>query len=138
MRGSGGRVGLYRGTGRSIVVQGALGGYSDLASVIPTGRLNISDSLTGMASLVGLPIPRTPASVRCDHIRRALCALYAERSPLIHLYHRLCPVPRIGCRLLWAFRRSGVLSARRVTRSVAGSVDRTAVPLARPDRSLPQ
>lgn len=138
MRGSGGRVCLYRGTGRSIVVQGALGGHSDLAPVIPTGRLSISDSLTGMASLVGLPIPRTPASVRCDHIRRALCALYAERSPLIHLYHRLRSVPRVGCRLLGAFRRAGVLSARRVARSMPGSVDRTAIPLPRPDRSLPQ
>lgn len=87
-----------------------------------------------MASLVGLPIPRIPASVRRDYVGRTLRTLYAERPSLIHLDYRFRPIPRIH-RLRLAFNRrvaGGVL--RRARCGVAGSVARcirgTAISLA--------
>lgn len=86
-----------------------------------------------MASLVGLPIPRIPASVRRDYIRGTLCTLYAKRPSLIHLDHRFRPIPRIHWLRLTFSRRAGRM-LRRAGRGVAGSVARsihgTAVSLA--------
>lgn len=93
-----------------------------------------------MASLVGLPIPRTPASVRRDHIRGAFRALYAERSSLIHLDHRLRPIPRIQLRLSFSRRVArGVLrrAGCGIAGAVSGSVYGTNVFLTGAHRRLP-
>lgn len=135
-RGSGGGIRFHGGARRGVVVEGALRGYGHFVPIVVTSRrrlVTIVRVLTGMASLVGLPIPRTPTSVRRDHVRGALCALYAEGSPLVHLDDRLGTVPRIRRGLRLAFGSAGgVLRAGR--RGVAGAVARpvhgTAVPLA--------
>lgn len=136
IRGSGGRVRLDCRADRDVVVQRALRRHRHFVSLVSVRQL-IGDRLTGMASLVGLPIPSTPASVRRDHVGRALCALYAEGPPLIHLYHCLRPVPRVRRRLLGALGRARMLSALRIARSVPRSVNGAAVPLTGPNCRLP-
>lgn len=138
-RGSRGGVGLHGGARRGVVVEGALRGDGHFVPIVAASRrrclVTVARALTGMASLVGLPIPRTPTSVRRDHVRGALRALYAERPPLVHLDHRLRAVP--GVRRGLALRRaSRLLRAGRggggggVAGAVAGPVHGAAVPLA--------
>lgn len=101
--GSGGGVGLYGGAYRGVVVERTLRGDGYLVPTVAASRRCII--LTGMASLVGLPIPRTPASVRRDHVGSTFCALYAEWPSLIHFDYRLRPIPRIQRRLRLTFSR---------------------------------
>lgn len=139
-RRSGGGVCLYGGACRGVVVERALRGDGHLVPTVAASRRRII--LTGMASLVGLPIPRTPASVRRDHVRSTFRALYAEWPSLIHLDHRLRPIPRVQRRLRLTFSRriaGGVLrrTGRVVAGAVAGSIHNGTVSLAGSHGGLP-
>lgn len=135
--GSGGRVCFYGGICRGVVVERTLRGDGHLVPTIAANRRRII--LPGMASLIGLPIPRTPASVRRDYVRSTFRALYAERPSLIHLNHRLRSIPRIQRRLTFSRRIAGrVLRRARcvVAGAVTGSIHRTTVSFARANGGL--
>lgn len=123
IRGSGGGVCFHGRARRGIIIEGTLRGNCHFVFDVVTNRRRII--LTGMASLVGLPIPRIPASVRRDYVWRALRTFYTERPSLIHFNHRFCSIPRIHWLRLAFSRRvaGGVL--RRARRGVAGSMTRS-------------
>lgn len=132
--GSRGGICLYGGACRGVIIERTLCGDGHLVPTIAASCHRII--LTGMASLVGLPIPRTPASVRRDHIWSTFRAFYAEWPSLIHFDHCLRSIPRIQRRLRLTFsRRIAGRVLRRTGRVVAGavarSIHRTTVPFAR-------
>lgn len=130
--GSGRRVCFYGGICRGVIVERTLRGDGHLVPTIAANRRRII--LPGMASLIGLPIPRTPASVRRDYVRSTFRTLYAEWSSLIHFNHRLRSIPRIQHRLMFSRRIAGrVLRCARcvVAGTVTGSIHRTTVSFAR-------